>query len=149
MSFTCSDTSHRMSACQRRAVSRHRRGFLRPRAHGRFLRLRDGALLLQLARKHGLQVPGMALPGPRELWNPYRVTPTAKAESLPEVPVHTLLEFARTDLNTEEQAILPTLWFSDPASRMKVNEMYLERNPKVLQQLRKADQQAQQRKQKK
>jgi hypothetical protein len=104
-------------------------------------------LLFQLARKHGLQVPGMELPGPRYLWNPYRVTPAAKAESLPEVPVHTLLEFARTDLNTEEQASLPTLWFDDPGSRMKVNEMYLERNPKVLQQLRKADQQAQQRKQ--
>lgn len=104
-------------------------------------------MMLQLARKHGLQVPGMALPGPRERWNPYRTPAAPKTEALPEVPVHTLLEFARTSLDADEQASLPPLWFNDPASRMKVNQMYLERNPKIMQQLRQADQKAQQRKQ--
>jgi hypothetical protein len=104
-------------------------------------------LLLRFAWKHGLQVPGMRLPGPPQMWNPYRVAPTAKAEPLPEVPINTLREFARAQLDAEEQASLPMLWFNDPASRAKVNQMYLERNPKVLQQLRRADQKAQQRKQ--
>jgi hypothetical protein len=104
-------------------------------------------LLLNLAWKHGLQVPGMHLPGPRQTWDPYRTPAPAKAEALPEVPIHTLLEFARTKLDAEEQASLPAYWFDDPASRKKVNAMYLKSNPKVLQQLRQADQKAQQKKQ--
>jgi hypothetical protein len=104
-------------------------------------------VMLRLAGKHGLQVPGMRLPGPPQMWNPYRSRPTAKAETLPEVSIDTLLEFARTNLDVEEQASLPALWFNDPTSRSKVNQMYLDRNPKVLQQLLQADQKAQQRKQ--
>jgi hypothetical protein len=105
------------------------------------------SLLLQLAGKHGLQVPGMRLPGPPQMWNPYRTAPPARAEALPEVPLYTLLEFARTELSSEEQTSLPALWFDDPMSRSKVKQLYLERNPKVFQQLRQADQKAQQRKQ--
>jgi hypothetical protein len=104
-------------------------------------------LLLRLAAKHGLPVPGMRLPGPPQAWDPYRSPATAKAETLPEVPIHTLLEFARTELDAEEQASLPSLWFNDPASRLKINAMYLKSHPTVLQQLRRADQKAQQRKQ--
>jgi hypothetical protein len=81
------------------------------------------------------------------MWNPYRTAPTAKAAALPEASINALREFARTQLDAEEQASLPMLWFNDPASRAKVNQMYLERNPKLLQQLRQADQKAQQRKQ--
>jgi hypothetical protein len=103
--------------------------------------------LRQMAGKHGLQIPGMQLPGPRQGWDPYRSPPAAKAEALPEVPIHTLLEFARTEMDAEEQASLPRLWFDDPASRMKVNAMYLKNHPRVLQQLRQADQKAQLRKQ--
>ena len=35
--------------------------------------------LLKIARKHGLQVPGMGLPGPRETWNRYRTPPATTA----------------------------------------------------------------------
>jgi hypothetical protein len=104
-------------------------------------------LLLQMARKHGLQMPGMRLPGPADMWSRYRTTPTVRVEPMPEVPDHTLLEFAHSDLKPEEQASLPTLWLADPASRSKVNQMYLERNQDVLRRLRQADQKAHQKKQ--
>lgn len=36
--------------------------------------------VLAIARKHGLSVPGMGLPGPREVWNRYRPVPAVSAE---------------------------------------------------------------------
>jgi hypothetical protein len=37
--------------------------------------------VLTAARKHNLQVPGMGLPGPRQMWDRYRPAPTASAEA--------------------------------------------------------------------
>jgi hypothetical protein len=37
--------------------------------------------LLGLARKHGLQVPGMGLPGPRQAWDRYRTPPAVSAQA--------------------------------------------------------------------
>lgn len=42
--------------------------------------------LLQLSQKHGLQVPGVGLPGPRERWDRFRPPPAAKAETPPSSP---------------------------------------------------------------
>jgi hypothetical protein len=55
--------------------------------------------LLELARKNNLTVPGMSLPGPRELWN------SAHA-ALPAVAQIKLEEFARNELTDEDRAKL-------------------------------------------
>src|SRR5262249_8134260 len=49
-------------------------------------------MLLELARKHKLDVPGMTLPGPRELWDNARA-------ALPEVPDRALFHFAMSELS--------------------------------------------------
>ncbi len=101
-------------------------------------------VLLDLARKHYLQVPGMGLPGPREFWDKFRTARATDMEAPPDVPDRTLLEFARTELTTEERANFTA--FSDPASREKLKQEYIKRHPKEWQQLLQMDQQKRQRK---
>src|SRR5262249_51122014 len=54
-------------------------------------------VLLDLARKHYLQVPGMGLPEPREFWDKFRTQAATDVEAPPDVPDRTLREFARTE----------------------------------------------------
>jgi hypothetical protein len=96
-------------------------------------------VLLQLSRKHGLQVPGMTLPGPKHLWDAFRAQPlTASAEELPEVPDYALLEFVR-GLEPQERTKLPSLSLDNPAGRMLLKQAYFQRHPAELQRLRQAD----------
>jgi hypothetical protein len=77
-------------------------------------------LLLQLARKHGVVIPGMAVPGPREFWQ-------AMKTALPDVPDRVLREFALTELTAEERAELK-LSLGDPSSRDRLAQAYFKRH---------------------
>src|SRR5207302_1710209 len=69
--------------------------------------------LKDLARKHKMQIPGMALPGSPDIWRPFRNRVKASAElagmaqasafteELPDVPDHTLREFIQKELSSE------------------------------------------------
>jgi hypothetical protein len=85
--------------------------------------------LMELSRKHGLKIPGMAVPGAREFWETLRTT------ELPEVPDRILRDFALTQLTREEQADLQ-LTYSDPTSRDRLKRKFFEKNPEELQRLR-------------
>jgi hypothetical protein len=100
--------------------------------------------LLDLARKHYLQVPGMGLPGPPALWDKFRTKRAADANLPPEVPDRILLEFARSELSAEERASLVS--FSDPATRERLKQEFIKRHPQEWQRLLKMDQQKRQRK---
>lgn len=91
-------------------------------------------LLLELARKHNLDVPLMRLPGPKALWD------AARAD-LPDVPDRTLREFALTELSREERTSLG-LSDADPAGRERLKQEFFKKNPRELQRLRKLDRQS-------
>lgn len=88
-------------------------------------------LLLELARRHKLEVPGMKLPGPRELWDKARA-------ALPEVPDRTLRDFATAELTPQERADL-NLSPDDPDSRERLKEAFFKKNPRELERLKKID----------
>ncbi len=88
-------------------------------------------LLLELARKHKLDVPGMTLPGPRELWDNART-------ALPEVPDRTLYHFVMSEMSEEEREKLP-LSSGDPVVREKVKKKFFEKNPRELKRLQRLD----------
>jgi hypothetical protein len=76
--------------------------------------------LLALAWQKRLVIPGMSLPGPRELWDAARA-------ALPEVPGHLLYQFALTELSEEDRAELE-LSAADPAgSRERLKKAYFKR----------------------
>ncbi len=91
-------------------------------------------VLLELARKHKLTIPGMTLPGPKELWDNARA-------ALPEVPDGTLFHFAMTELSREEREGLP-LSSNDPAAREKVKKKFFEKHPRELKRLQQLDRHA-------
>jgi hypothetical protein len=101
--------------------------------------------LHQLALQHGLEVPGMRLPGPRFFWDRFRKAPGATEDGLPEVPDRALLEFVRS-LGEAEREQLPGLSLSDPEGRAQLRKLYFEKNPGELQRLRRLDQRKEQRK---
>jgi hypothetical protein len=88
-------------------------------------------LLLDLARKHKLDVPGMTLPGPRELWDNARA-------ALPEVPDRTLFHFVMSELSAEDRQKLP-LSSDDPVVREKVKKKFFEKHPRELRRLQQLD----------
>lgn len=88
-------------------------------------------LLHELAKKYNLMIPGMSLPGPRELWE------SARTASLPEVPDHMLREFVG-ELSQEELASL-NLSPMDPSSRDRLREEFFRHHPKYLHHLRELD----------
>ena len=90
--------------------------------------------LLDVARKNDAVVPGMSLPGPRELWNNARA-----AAALPDVPDRTLLQFAKSELTPAERAALH-LGVADKPERLEIlKEEYFKRHPDELQRLRRLD----------
>jgi hypothetical protein len=88
-------------------------------------------LLHELAKKYNLVIPGMSLPGPRELWE------SARTASLPEVPDHMLREFVG-ELSQEELTNL-NLSPMDPSSRDRLRQEFFRRHPKYLRHLRELD----------
>jgi hypothetical protein len=93
----------------------------------------------RLAREHKLPIPGMALPGPRDLWEPFRRKSATKHDFLPELPDRTLLDFANLELTPEERASLPSMSLQDPQSREEWRRAYFMRHPEVLKVLKNQD----------
>jgi hypothetical protein len=88
--------------------------------------------LLELARRKGLVIPGMSLPGPRQLWQQAR-------SALPDLPAHVLRDFALNELTAEERANL-NLSASDPeTSRERLKQEYYKRKPHERERLRGKD----------
>jgi hypothetical protein len=128
-----------LGACRPADFPRQTRAFLEERLPG----LLDGAVrqgleklegrwpdyphkLHQLARQKRFVIPGMSLPGPRELWE------SARAH-LPDIPDRTLYQFVVTELTAKERAALG-ISIDDPAgSREKVKKAYYRKNARELQ----------------
>jgi hypothetical protein len=87
--------------------------------------------LLNLSRKHDLQVPGMTLPGPRDLWD------RAKT-ALPEVPERALFHFLWSELTRAERDQL-RLSPGEPGWRERVKQEFFKRHPKELRRLQQLD----------
>ncbi len=86
--------------------------------------------LLEAARRRNLPVPGMTLPGPRELWDRARA-------ALPELPERTLYGFWN-ELRREDpkwRRLSP----ADPNWRDEVKQEYFKRNPRERQRLQLLD----------
>jgi hypothetical protein len=92
-----------------------------------------------LARLHSLPVPGMGLPGPRDLWDAFRRKSATKHDFLPELADRTLLDFANRELTQEERASLPSMSLSDPQTREEWKRAYFVRHPEILKQLKRQD----------
>ncbi len=89
-------------------------------------------LLYELAKKYTLVIPGMSLPGPRELWE------SARTAGLPEVPDHDLRAFV-CELSHEDLGKL-NLSPLDPSSRDRLRQEYFRRHPGDLKRLRDLEQ---------
>jgi hypothetical protein len=85
-------------------------------------------LVMELARKHDLRVPGTYLPGPAGLWDDVQAL-------LPEIPDKVLDEHART-LSKDERDQLTATAANDPdGTRQRLTESYFQKNPARLQQI--------------
>jgi hypothetical protein len=84
-------------------------------------------LLHELAKQYHLVIPGMSLPGPRELWE------SARAAALPDVPERELQAFA-AELTAEERERL-NLSPADPALYDRLRQEYFRRHPHELKRL--------------
>jgi hypothetical protein len=98
--------------------------------------------IAKLGRDHKVPVPGTFLPGPRFFWDKFRITATASAEPLPEVPDEVLLDFVRQEMTPEERATLPSSSLADSTSREQAKQMFFNKNQAELQKRRQADQKA-------
>lgn len=88
--------------------------------------------LLDLARKNNQTVPGMSLPGPRELWDSART-------ALPDVPNRVLAALDKSELSPEAKASLLSVG-DDMAERREIlKEEYFKKYPQELQRLRRLD----------
>jgi hypothetical protein len=86
--------------------------------------------LLELAHKNNLIVPGMSLPGPRELWN---------RAALPEVARIKLDEFAKNELTAEDRANLRRA-SDDADEKLEIlKDAYFKKYPDELNKLRRLD----------
>jgi hypothetical protein len=87
--------------------------------------------LLRLAKKYKLALPGMVLPGPRDLWERART-------ALPELPDRTLFHFVMNEMSTEERKGLQ-LQQGDPAARERAKKAYFKKHPRELKRLQHLD----------
>jgi hypothetical protein len=83
--------------------------------------------LMDLAKKHGLTVPGTRLPGPAKYWDEMR-------NALPDIPGDRLRIFATTELSPEDRAKLGPL-VTDPASRERVKREFFRKHPELYDRL--------------
>src|SRR5262249_32143491 len=91
-------------------------------------------LLHELAKKYNLVIPGMSLPGPRELWE------SARAAALPDVPERELWAFA-DELSREEREKL-SLSPREPSAYDRMRQEYFRRPPGELKRLHDLDERA-------
>lgn len=92
----------------------------------------------KLAQDHHLQPPWYTLPGPRNLWDPYRRLQTVAVEGFPAVPKSRLREFAAFELDPRELDRLK-LSPDDPESFQRLTEAYFQHRPQELRKLRQVD----------
>jgi hypothetical protein len=90
-------------------------------------------LIVELTRKHNLEVPMMRLPGAEKLRERVR-----NAAELPDLPDRTLREFFLTELSDKDRADLRQ-WWDDSDSRDRLRKKYFERYPNALKRLRDLD----------
>ena len=95
--------------------------------------------LVRLAKAHNLTIPGMGLPGPRDLWDPFKRKSPSKRDFMPDVSDGTLLDFAKNELSAEERADLPSMSLSDPLAREELKRAYFVHHPEILKQLKRQD----------
>ena len=100
---------------------------------------RYAAVLLNQARLHRLALPGMVLPGPRDVWEAFRRKSAAMHDFLPEVDDRTLLDFANHELTADERSAWPSMSLSDPQAREEWKRAYFMRHPEVLKQRKRQD----------
>jgi hypothetical protein len=104
-----------------------------PEAARRDLKAKEGRwpdypeALHDAARQFNLVIPGMSLPGPRDLWDAARLA----TPDLPELPDVTLRHFALLELTPKERAELK-LSATDPTSRDRLRQEYFRRYPEEL-----------------
>jgi hypothetical protein len=94
-------------------------------------------VLDELARSHHLQVPWRTLPGPRSIWDKYRLKKVA--QGFPELPEHMLRDFVQFELTPQERADLKVS-LGDAASLERAVPAFFQRKPRVQKQLRQVDQ---------
>ncbi len=92
-----------------------------------------------LASAHSLPVPGMGLPGPRDIWQSFRRKSATKQDFLPELTDRVMLDFANRELTQEERAALPSMSLSDPQTREEWKRAYFVHHPEILKQLKRQD----------
>lgn len=98
--------------------------------------------ILELARKHHLQIPGTVLPGAAEVWDKYR---DSSGDEPSVVSDRVLYDFALTELTEEERESL-RFALGDPAARERLQQEYIRRHPDDWQKLQQSDQQKRARK---
>jgi hypothetical protein len=86
--------------------------------------------LHELARKHGLSIPGLTLPGPKEIWENAR-------SALPDVPDAVLRRFALAELTPQDLTALQISPMDPTASRDKLKQEFFRRHPSRVSQFRK------------
>ncbi len=96
------------------------------------------ALVFQ-SRNHKLALPGMALPGPGDVWAAFRRKSATTHDFLPEVDDRTLLDFARNELTEEERSALPSMSLNDPPARENWKREYFMRHPEELKHRKRQD----------
>jgi len=97
------------------------------------------SLIQQLSQKYNLQPPWFTLPGPRKLWDPYRLQKAPAVQGLPELPQQKLRDFVKFGLSAKEREGLKAP-FTDPAARQRLHQIYFEKNPQELKSIRQRDQ---------
>jgi hypothetical protein len=88
-------------------------------------------LLHKLAKQYNLVIPGMSLPGPRELWA------SARAAALPEVPERELRAFVDGLSHAEQERL--NLSPRDPALYDRARPEYFRSHPEEYKRLREID----------
>jgi hypothetical protein len=97
--------------------------------------------LVKLAREHNLVIPGMMLPGPREMWDRFR-TASMNDEAVPAVPQEKLLELAE-ELSPQERLALQLSPAEPRKSRERLQEEWKRRHPREWQQMIQVERQKQ------
>jgi hypothetical protein len=100
-------------------------------------------LVMELARKHQMQVPGMGLPGQRAYWDRYRTPDDRARDPDPQVPDRTLREFARNELTPQQRAEMNVPASSElsleAGVRERLRQEYFKRHPREWDRLRHSD----------
>lgn len=86
----------------------------------------------QLASSHSLAVPGMRLPGPSMMWQPFRRGTAESVERLPALDDQVLKAFADSGPSAEDRKRLPAFSLTEPVAREAWTREYFVRHPEEL-----------------